>query len=439
MLNRRPLGAALAAILAGSALAAPATAQDVSPAGRVGPDDPSGEISFMVFGDPAELEAYRTLVTTFEAANPAVDVALVEVPNMVEYRQRLGQDLAAGAPADIVLINYRNQSAFSAKGQLLPLTDRLRASRVLSQTDFYPEAFDGFVWRDEVMCVPQNQSSLAVYLNLDLFAEAGVALPEAGWTWDDFLATAQALTKDTDGDGVVDQYGLGTEATLMRLAPFIWQNGGEVVNNPREPSALGVDSANAREAFQWFVDLQAVHHVVPDAIAEEAEDSESRFLNGRTAMFLQSRRIVPSVRDVAFAWDVAPLPQRKEQADVLHADGYCLPSASRNPDAAWALIEYANSPEGQSVIARTGRTVPSNQAVATSEAYLDPTQRPASAQVWLDAIPTLRRFPPLMMWPDIEEIANAEIERAFYGNGTVDEAIDAMMTLTRPYFAGAEA
>ena len=202
---------------------------------------------------------------------------------------------------------------------------------------------------------------------------------------------------------------------------------------------MGVDSANAREAFQWFVDLQTVHHVVPDAVAEEAEDSESRFLNGRTAMLLQSRRIVPSVREVAFDWDVAPLPQQKEQADVLHADGYCLPSASQNPDAAWALIEYANSPEGQSVIARTGRTVPSNEAVANSEAYLDPTQAPASAQVWLDAIPTIRRFPLLMMWPDIEEIANAEIERAFYGNGTVDEAIEAMMTLTRPYFAGAEA
>jgi multiple sugar transport system substrate-binding protein len=435
MPSRRPLPALLAALVAGSALTGPAAAQDASP----GSTGPSGAIKFMVFGDPAELEAYRTLVGTFEAANPAVDVELVEVPSMSEYRQRLGQDLAAGSPADIVLINYRNQSAFAAKGQLLPLTDRLRASRVLSQTDFYPEAFDGFLWRGEVMCVPQNQSSLAVYLNLELFEEAGVALPGADWTWDDFLATAQALTKDTDGDGVTDQYGLGTEASLMRLAPFIWQNGGEVVNNPREPSAMGVDSANAREAFEWFVELQTVHHVVPDAIAEEAEDSESRFLNGRTAMFLQSRRIVPSVREVAFDWDVAPLPQRKEKADVLHADGYCLPSASQNPDAAWALIEYANSPEGQSVIARTGRTVPSNEAVANSEAYLDPSQPPASAQVWLDAIPTIRRFPLLMMWPDIEEIANAEIERAFYGNATVDQAIEAMMTLTRPYFAGAEA
>ncbi len=434
-MGRRQLSssAALAAIAA--ALAVPVAAPVATIAASPGP---SGPVAFMVFGDPAEIAAYRTLAEAFEAANPAVTVELIEVASQGDYRQRLGQDLAAGTPADVVLVNYRNQAAFSAKGQLAPLTDRLRASRVLSQTDFFPEAFDGFLWRGEVMCVPQNQSSLAVYLDTDLFEAAGVPLPRAGWTWDDLLSTAQALTRDLDGDGLTDQYGLGTEASLMRLAPFIWQNGGEVVNNPLEPSGLGLDSASAREAFQWFVDLQAVHHVVPDAVAEEAEDSESRFLNGRTAMFLQSRRIVPSVREVSFGWDVAPLPERREAADVLHSDGYCLPSASTNPDAAWALIEYANSPAGQEVIARTGRTVPSNVAVAHSDAFLDPSQPPAGSQVWLDAIPTIRRFPLLAMWPDIEEVADEEIERAFYGLSSVDEAIAAAIARTAPFFSGAE-
>ena len=324
----------------------------------------AGPVSFMVFGDPGELAAYRTLVTAFEAANPDIDLELIEVASQGDYRQRLGADLAAGTPADVVLINYRNQAAFSAKGQLEPLTARLRESTLLDETDFYPESIPGFRWRGELMCIPQNISSLAVYLNEDLFAAAGLSLPVADWTWDDLLATAQALTLDLDGDGVTDQYGLGTEASLMRLAPFVWQNGGEVVNNPLEPSRLGLDSAPAAAAMQWFVDLQTVHHVVPDAIAEEAEDSESRFLNGRTAMFLQSRRIVPSVRDVTFAWDVAPLPRQVESASVLHSDGYCLPAASAHKDAAWALIEFANGPDGQTIGAGTSRTGPSLRAGA---------------------------------------------------------------------------
>jgi len=33
---------------------------------------------------------------------------------------------------------------------------------------------------------------------------------------------------DTDQDGRIDQYGAGVEPTLIRVAPFIWQNGGKV-------------------------------------------------------------------------------------------------------------------------------------------------------------------------------------------------------------------
>ena len=188
-----------------------------------------------------------------------------------------------------------------------------------------------------------------------------------------------ALTKDTDGDGTIDQYGLGTEAPIIRLAPFIWQNGGELVNNPLEPSRLGLDSAAAREAMQWFVDLQAVHHVVPDAVAEEAEDSESRFLNGRTAMFLQSRRIVPSVREVTFDWDVAPLPRRhggRGRAPLGRLTA--MPAAAQHPDAAWALIEFANSVEGQTIIARhrPHRAVAARGGPVRRRSWTRPRSRP---------------------------------------------------------------
>ena len=41
-------------------------------------------------------------------------------------------------------------------------------------------------------------------------------------------------------------------------------------------------------------------------------------------------------------------------------------------------------------------------------------------------------------WVDIEEIAGDELERAFYGSVSVDEAIAAMITRTLPFFAGEE-
>ncbi|MEJ7654632.1 MAG: extracellular solute-binding protein [Chloroflexia bacterium] len=183
--------------------------------------------------------------------------------------------------------------------------------------------------------MPQNLSSLVVYYNKKLFDDAKIAYPAADWTWDQFLDTAKKLTKDVDGDGKTDQYGLGTEASIFRIAPFIWQNGGELVDNEQKPTKLTLDSPESTEAIRWFVELQTKHHVAPDAVQEEAQESEDRFQNGTTAMFLNSRRGTPTYREIeAFDWDVAPLPRRSEQAGILHADAYCMSKRTENKPAA---------------------------------------------------------------------------------------------------------
>jgi multiple sugar transport system substrate-binding protein len=250
------------------------------------------------------------------------------------------------------------------------------------------------------------------------------------------VAAAQTLTRDTDGDGTIDQYGLGVEASLFRLAPFIWQNGGQVVDDPAFPTRLGLTLRPAQLALEWFTALQTVHHVAPNRLAEASLDSESRFVAGTTAMYLNSRRGTPTYRESApFDWDVAPLPRGVEAAGVLHSDAYCLSAAAANKDAAWRFIEFANSPEGQTLVARSGRTVPSLMAVAESEAFLDPAQRPARNRVFLDTIPALQLVPLLSTWDDIESTASEEIERAFYGDISPEEAAILARDRTEEYFA----
>jgi multiple sugar transport system substrate-binding protein len=156
-------------------------------------------------------------------------------------------------------------------------------------------------------------------------------------------------------------------------------------------------------------------------------------------MFLNSRRSVPTYRTVeGLDWDVAPLPQGKQAAGMLHSDGYCLSARARDKAAAWKLIEFANAEEGQTLMAGTGRTVPSLRQVAESDAFLDPQQKPLHSQVFLDAIPVLGRMPLLEEWPQIEETASREIERAFYGNASVEEAARTAISLTLPYFQKGE-
>lgn len=392
-------------------------------------------VSFMVFGDTAELAAYEALVDAFQAGHSDIEIELRHVASQGDYQKQLVTAFSAGAQPDVMLLNHRRVAQFAAQDGLEPLGPYLEKSTALKAADLYPQALEAFTWNGQTWCVPQNISSLVVYYNRALFDAAGVAYPGATWSWDEFVQAAKALTRDLDGDGKTDQYGLGMDVGLMRLAPFIWQSGGELVDDPANPTKLALDTPEALAAFQWLVDLQVKEQVVPDAAAEQAEASEDRFMNGRLGMYMNSRRGVTTYRTIAeLDWDVAPLPQAGQAAGILHSDGFCMSAKTKSKDAAWTFIEFANSVEGQTLLGGTGRTVPSLRSVAESAAFLDPNQKPAHSQVFLDVVPTLRRLPNHPKWPSIEEAATNEIKRAFYGQATVAEAAAVAVEQTQTFF-----
>jgi multiple sugar transport system substrate-binding protein len=263
-----------------------------------------------------------------------------------------------------------------------------------------------------------------VYYNRDLFAKYNVPPPTDGWAWSDFLNAARGLTIDEDGDGEAEVHGLVAEPTIIRAAPFIWQRGGRLVDDEDRPSRITLDHPRTVEALDFFVRLSEAHRVTPNEVGYKAEEPDSRFMSGRAAMILHSRRAVPEFRTIAgFTWDVAAPPSDIEAATTLHSDAYCVAAASSNKPAAWDFVEYAIGVEGQQIAARLGRTVPSLKDVANSPAFLDPGRPPANSKVFLDLSPRLRLLPVLPEWPAMERAINEELEMAFFGLKTLDEAV----------------
>lgn len=379
----------------------------------------SGTVTFQMFGDPAEAAAYQTLIDAFERKHQDVKVNLVVVGSQGDHMAKLSTAFSAGKPPDLFLLNYRRFGQFAAKGVLEPLSLRFDNSDVVKLRDLFPQAVDAFLFNGDVLCAPQNISSPVVYYNKALFQAAKLPPPRKDWTWDDLLATAKALTRDTNGDRTIDVRGLGFEPSLNRFAPFVWQAGGDVVDDLDAPKRMSLIDEPALEALRFLTDLQHRHRVVPTLAEAESEDIESRFANGRLGMFIDSRRATTGLRAVKdLEWDVAPLPVHphvKKPAVMLHSDAYCMASASKNKDTAFRFVEFAVGPEGARIVARTGRTVPSLRSVAESDAFLDPSQSPASAQVFLDQIPAMRRFPNIAGWHEIESKADPVIDEWFYG------------------------
>lgn len=228
------------------------------------------------------------------------------------------------------------------------------------------------------------------------------------------------------------QYDLGVDPTLIRLAPFVWSNGGELVK--RDLSGFDLDTPEASAALREFMLLRSAYGVIPTEEEVEAQDDEARFMEGKSAMILSSRRSTPTFGTITgFEWDVAPLPQFEQPAGILHSDAYCITAGSDQKDTAWRFMEFALGPDGQRITARAGRTVPSLKEVATSDAFLDPDAKPGSSQVFLDGIPTIRRVPVIPEWPELEDPAEPVLEEALYeGNFLgLTEKLDAA---TRPIF-----
>ncbi|WP_166352252.1 ABC transporter substrate-binding protein [Phytoactinopolyspora limicola] len=393
---------------------------------------PAARITVVLFGDAEEVAGYRDLVEAFEAANPDVSVDLSPVATQDELMARLTTSFAGGNPPDVFLLNFRRYGQFAAEAAIEPAQSYLDTSDVLDEADFSPAALDAFRFDgNELTCLPQNLSSLVVYYNKDMFEAAGIPLPRDGWDWDEFRAAAQALT----GDG---SYGLGTEVMIIRLAPFIWSNGGDVVDDPDHPSTLTLTGDPAtRAAVDWFLDLQLVHGVVPPDIEEQSETSQARFLRGTLGMYLDSRVAVPVLRGIdGFEWDVAPLPVAPggEPASILHSDAYCMSADLPDHTSAWRFIEFATDVTGQEILADSGRTVPSRLDVATSDLFLEPTEPPASSHVFLDAEPHLRTTPRTGTWSRVEREANALLEEVFYGRVEREEGLRRLEEDLRPLF-----
>lgn len=423
----RTLSAMLAAMLAAVLLVTACGSDGASGA------DP---IQLLLFGGPEEIAGYQRMLDAFAEVAPDNPVQLTPVPDQEQLLAKLTTSFAGDNPPDVFLINFRKYGQFADQGAIRPVQPFLDASTELGQDDFVDTSVDAFRFDDdELTCQPQNISSLVTYVNVDRFEAAGLGVPYDGWDWDEFVAAAEALT-----DADAGSWGLGIAPELIRLAPFVWSNGGELVDDTERPTQLTLTEDPAtREALDWFLDLQLVHGVVPPDADEQSRSAEQRFLDGTLGMYLDSRKAVPDLRTIEdFQWDVVPLPVAPggEAVTILHADAYCIAAGTGNEERAWQLIEFAMSRRGQEILAESGRTVPSRRDVLDSPLFRSPDEPPRNAEVYVQNAEIARATPTIPTWVQVEKLGDDLLADVFYGRVEREPGIQRLVERTRPLFGG---
>jgi len=298
-------------------------------------------------GDSGEgLTPHQEIIARFEAENPDILIQLEAVAGN-DYYARLLTQIAAGDPPDIMQIGDDAVPMFVDKGGLLPLDEYISGEFPLDPSIYLPGTFTPGQYKGQQWCLPKDFSPMAVYYNKKLFDAAGVPYPEEGWTWDDLLTKAQALTDPEQGIW-------GIQLTANWTSGFeywVGAAGGRLISEDGTQYVGYMDSPETIEAVQFFSDLYHKYQVAPPpADFNLWAGGNAEFDNGKAAMRLFGRwpqagyKTNPNI-DLG----VVPPPAGAQPANVLFWGGFCIANGTENAEAAWRFLNFYVGEEGSQV------------------------------------------------------------------------------------------
>ena len=108
------------------------------------------------------------------------------------------------------------------------------------------------------------------------FTDAGIPLPDRGWTREDFVGAAQRLTQDTDNDGNVDAWGFRPIGLFANWLPFVLQEMDEDPIN-FDTGVVRLTDPAALRGLQFWEELGRLHKVMPHGASVTADQFGTNF------------------------------------------------------------------------------------------------------------------------------------------------------------------
>lgn len=321
-------------------------------------------ITWSFWGDPQERSVDERIVTLFEKEHPEIHVQTRWTP-YDEYLRDWKQWNAEGDPPDVAFLY--NVPALVPAGNVADLTPLITASNY-DLSDFYPQLLDVFRAKGGLYGLPRDNDTKVYFYNKDLFDAAHLAYPQAGWMWADLRRDALALTAL---DAVPQRYGLAFEPQdWWKL--WVWQNGGEVFDDPANPAHLLLNSPQAVSAIRYLRDLMYQDRVTPPYdILSTSAGIGALFAGGRVGMAFGNHALAPLLASTpGLHWGVVGLPAEKQRANYAGGAGYVIGAHSAHPQAAWTFLTWLLSPKGEALFTESGLIVPSRRSVGNSTLFL---------------------------------------------------------------------
>jgi multiple sugar transport system substrate-binding protein len=239
----------------------------------------------------------------YEADHPNVTIEMSSGAGTTDdLLQKLQAGFASGKYPDISYAYGNWASQLGTSGRTLDVSEQVEAPD--SGWDEFPEAARATATVDNIVIgLPAVVDDLGIIYNTELFDEAGLDYPNKDWTWDDFRAAAKAIN-----DPARNIYGTaypvsGTEDTVWRFWPQLWQNGGDVLDDDGQPafnSQAGVDALEFWRAMA--VDDKSVY------LDQNGEKYAPSFYAGNIGMIISGPWVLYDLKEQNTPYGVTFLP-----------------------------------------------------------------------------------------------------------------------------------
>lgn len=208
-------------------------------------------IEIGMLGASAQMGAEEWLmseIAAFQKANPDVAVSTLALASPRKLERSL-LTMPAFARNIIGVDSWQGYEAawLASRGLIVPI-DQFLPDPELSLEVFPANLFDPVKFGGKIWGVPWCTEHMLLACNWPLFEEAGIGEPPK--TWDELFAYAQKLTKDTNGDGKTDQWGIFTGTydyvgflavtLLLQKDAYLFNKTGIDFSSPAVPEVLGV-------------------------------------------------------------------------------------------------------------------------------------------------------------------------------------------------------
>lgn len=274
-------------------------------------------------------------IAKFEHAHPGVTVHYYSGIRKDDYSEWFSRKLLAGEEPDIFMVLGTDFNQFASMGVMKNLETFIEKDTDFEPEKYFTSAFVSGQYESVQYALPYETVPTLMFVNKTLLTQEGIDMPEENWTWEDFYEICKKVTRDTDGDGVPDQFGSYNYDWMDALC----SNGGGVFNKKGTEAAL--TDSRVVEAVKYVRSINDLYGG-EKLTQEDFNGGWVAFMPLTFAEYRTYKTYPYKIRKYAnFQWDCVTMPAGEQGGNISQVDSLLMGISANTKEEklAWEFLK----------------------------------------------------------------------------------------------------